>query len=624
MTAVEHPYPGSKEPNSSFCEPCQRVFNGDWTPADAEEHSTNSGLSSYQHHVSVSALRACVRDYRCPLCFLAVSQGSKSWHDLPEDDWPVVFYAVVTHAAAEDSGINMGIRLCPMNLDTDATYIALRRVDSFSAAQKFLCPPKLESNTSSPASIAFAKSKLDTCLAKHDRCVQVTETSSTGFLPTRLLDIRCTDSDQPVRLVEKSRLRSPAFASFGTGLQYATLSHCWGGAQVVRLMIHNKSALETSGLQIDSLPKTFRHAISVARSLDIRYLWIDSLCIVQDSVADWERESSLMGTVYTHGTVNIAATSSSDSAGGLFYDRDPLSIAPFAAHSSIGGHKGFLNGWYVYENISRVRDIGQEPLNRRAWVLQERLLSPRTLHFTSTEVVWQCLEDMGCEAMPDQRHLETTDYESGAVQRGDYPAMKSAMAVLRDQQYGSRASAVFESARVTMYKGWDQMIRHYSDCGLTMQSDKLVAISGMVGLLETLTGDECLAGLWRGNMPGCLLWTVRWQDDDTGANRVDLVNNKCPKQVEWRAPSWSWASLNLPVESPQTLGVYTDRRTAEQATVIEATVQRKPNGSLKDAKLVLRGPLVQIDSVQAGSLETRTDHDVGTCTLSVAGGLRTT
>ncbi|KAK0652382.1 heterokaryon incompatibility protein-domain-containing protein, partial [Cercophora newfieldiana] len=188
--------------------------------------------------------------------------------------------------------------------------------------------------------------------------------------------------------------------------RYATLSHCWGSLQITRLLTTNQEIFK-KGIQVDTLQPTFQHAIRVVRLLGLRYIWIDSLCIVQDSVIDWETESARMGKVYRHASINIAAASSLDARGGL--------------------------------------SVGHEPLNLRGWVLQERLLSARTVHFTKSEIVWHCLEDLGSESVPDQ-------------------------------------------------------------CGLTKEMDKLVAIFGIAADLEQLTGDQCLAGLWRSQMPSCLLW----------------------------------------------------------------------------------------------------------------------
>ncbi|PMD54734.1 uncharacterized protein K444DRAFT_513189, partial [Hyaloscypha bicolor E] len=88
---------------------------------------------------------------------------------------------------------------------------------------------------------------------------------------------------------------------------YITLSHCWGQLQLITLTNSNIVTFQ-EGLEIRKLPKTFRDAIYVAQRLTVQYIWIDSLCIVQDSEDDRKRESALMMSVFAEAFCNIAAT----------------------------------------------------------------------------------------------------------------------------------------------------------------------------------------------------------------------------------------------------------------------------------------------------------------------------
>jgi hypothetical protein len=179
--------------------------------------------------------------------------------------------------------------------------------------------------------------------------------------------------------------------------KYATLSHCWGKVQISHLLISNQADFER-GIPVATLPVTFQQAIYMTRFLDIPYLWIDSLCIIQDSVSDWEVESAAMARVYGHALVNIAAASSADSRGGLFYTRDLAAVEPFTVYAP--GSGTLAKGWYTWEDNNRWHRIGEEPLHQRGSVLQERLLSSRTIHFTKSEIVWHCLQDVGSESFP--------------------------------------------------------------------------------------------------------------------------------------------------------------------------------------------------------------------------------
>lgn len=151
---------------------------------------------------------------------------------------------------------------------------------------------------------------------------------------------------------------------------------------------------------------------------------------------DWEIESALMGSVYGHASVNLAAASSCDARGGLFFDRDPVVVQPFAAFSPPScGHqisKMFESGWYVWKNDTRWGRVGDEPLNRRGWVLQERLLSARTVHFTKSEIVWHCLEDLGSESVPEQ--VQNALLAMPVMKIGDYTDIRIAIATLRNER----------------------------------------------------------------------------------------------------------------------------------------------------------------------------------------------
>ena len=148
---------------------------------------------------------------------------------------------------------------------------------------------------------------METCINKHSRC----STGTSGWLPTRLLDLNESTSGI-IRLVETKGI--------GVIENYMTLSYCWGKAEIYKLTSETAYHLPR-GLKISLLPRTFQRTIHVARILGTKYLWIDSLCILQNSNEDWERESAQMGKVYSNGLLNIAATSSTDGEGGLFSER---------------------------------------------------------------------------------------------------------------------------------------------------------------------------------------------------------------------------------------------------------------------------------------------------------------
>lgn len=287
-----------------------------------------------------------------------------------------------------------------------------------------------------------------------------------------------------------------------------------------------------------------------------------------------------MASIYGSAVIIIAAASSPDSRGGLFYDRDPVVVQPFAAY--VSAVPGLAEGWYLWKNSHRWAAVGEQPLHRRGWVLQERLLSARTVHFSRTEVVWHCLEDLASEAVPERPPAAGDGLEARMemAQVGDYTDMR--MTVARAQQDG-----LTERHRAALRLAWKKVLAHYTRCGLTQQRDKLVALSGIVHRLEEVLGDECLAGLWRGEMPACLAWYADWGEVD---------RSKDERQVQpeaWFAPSWSWASRNIPIEYPQ----YNDE-TVRHATVVTAVVKSQTNGLPLSGQMRIMGPLVELSEMK--------------------------
>jgi len=260
--------------------------------------------------------------------------------------------------------------------------------------------------------------------------------------------------------------------------KYVTLSHCWGKAQISRLLTSNQADFER-GILIATLPVTFQQAIYITRFLDIPYLWIDSLCIVQNSATDWEVESAAMAKVYGHGLVNIAAASSADSSSGLFFDRDPAIVQPFTVYTP--GSGTLAEGWYTWEDNNRWCRIGEEPLHQRGWVLQERLLSSRTVHFAKSEIIWHCLQDIGSQSIPTR--IPAAGWIGSQIM--DYSDIRITMAEMRG----------VTPKRAKLSRDWGLLVGHYTRCGLTKGEDKLVAVFGIVDLIEQLTGDCCLTGM---------------------------------------------------------------------------------------------------------------------------------
>lgn len=216
--------------------------------------------------------------------------------------------------------------------------------------------------------------------------------------PARLLDLghkfsldRLKQSNQnptTIRLV-----------SVETPVRYIALSHCWGqlSSEQTNQWLTTRDNLESRtniGFPTDILPATFQDAITVTRRLGERYLWIDSLCILQGDKDDWESEAKKMGDVFRGAYCTIAATSSRDSTQG-FLKRTDFSSIPWVRIPEQSRPPVFATTF-----INRFEeDVLYGPLNSRAWVFQERALSRRIIHFTDRQTYWECGGGVRCETL---------------------------------------------------------------------------------------------------------------------------------------------------------------------------------------------------------------------------------
>jgi hypothetical protein len=191
-------------------------------------------------------------------------------------------------------------------------------------------------------------------------------------------------SDPDLRL----QITNPA----SPGSPYATLSHCWGKQKIKQLVLSNLFTL-VKGIVFTELSKTFQDAIVITRRLGLRFLWINSLCIIQDYIEDWTHESGMMGLVYSNSTCNLAATAAEDSSTGCFFERNPLLAQP--CRVKIDSFPGLVSDSGEYDLVPKAlfnNSIELQPLNRRGWVLQEQFLSPRIIHCGRNQLFWECQE----------------------------------------------------------------------------------------------------------------------------------------------------------------------------------------------------------------------------------------
>jgi hypothetical protein len=347
------------------------------------------------------------------------------------------------------------------------------------------------------------------CITSHKRCQP--EQGRSLAQPTRLIDIGHHSWQEP-RLVMTSELESQ-----DGRIQYLTLSHSWGAGEVTKLLKTNLIHLQER-IPLQSLSQTFRDAIDITRKLTFRYLWIDSLCIVQDCPEDWLRESSAMRDIYKGCICNIAATVASEGSNSMFTQRDPLLISPFIIDVDWKGHQ---KQYVCLRGAVRYSGFIKAPLNRRGWVIQERLLSHRTIHFSS-QLFWECRELEACETyprgLPEEMNIEDEEENSRF-----YSFRLQGKSWLND----------IRSNPDSRYDVWEAIVESFMCCGLTKEEDKLVALSGLVKEMQPFMNDEYVAGMWRKNLIKELVWLVEdsRQVDGTNALRPDAYRGNMVIQL---------------------------------------------------------------------------------------------
>ncbi|KAI1503424.1 HET-domain-containing protein [Biscogniauxia marginata] len=425
----------------------------------------------------------------------------------------------------------------------------------------------LATSTASSETWALVQNWLDQCLSNHEACHSrasplspgdCSSPSSSSFTPTRLLELQ-TSPPLPIPAHLRSHKRSKNAPSsfrlvdrtqYPTNLKYITLSHCWGPGPAhtkLRLTMDTESKLRR-GLPVSVLPRTFRDAFEIVSRFRVRYLWIDRLCIVQDSAADWAAEAGTMQGVYRGGFLNIAALGAADDEAGCFAERDPALAGPGVVNLS---PKGKPPSYYRHPDEASTgwkTSFASGPLIGRAWVLQERLLAVRNLYFGRNQVFWECCTNTCCETMPAGPLVEAragaldnqARADSSKATKGDLFAWKALIDVMNSG--GKPSSGTLDN----LLGEWSGIVNIYSTCGLTFTSDKLVAVSGLADDMRAklkALGPGCsdyIAGIWRVSLPHCLMWTVKGPSE---------------RPAPYRAPSWSWASvkgvITLPAASSQ-------------------------------------------------------------------------
>jgi hypothetical protein len=348
----------------------------------------------------------------------------------------------------------------------------------------------------------FVEENFKECMTLHSSCFQ----PSSSALPKRLLHF---SSDQ-VRLVESdTEFNSQAKPTN----KYATLSHCWGKTQHIKTTRSNICNFQQN-IPWDDLCATFQDALTVARRLNIDWIWIDALCIIQDDAKDWEVESAKMCAYYANAFITISAASSVDGTVHFLGPRNPAWESTTVDFLNGNGSLSKILARPICARDPYTDNEFWGPLMERAWAFQENILSRRIVHYTESDIIWEC-----------ESSLKT---ESGVQPRNYKPKFMSAAL----ERFGGDP-----------YLCWYDLVQQYSSRTLTYPSDKLVAISGLALRIQQLTPSRYIAGLWEDNIALGLCWY-----NPSGYRTPNRPQPKATCKGDYVWLSWSWVSIDGPVE----------------------------------------------------------------------------
>ncbi|CAI6342437.1 unnamed protein product [Periconia digitata] len=345
------------------------------------------------------------------------------------------------------------------------------------SCESYVLSPSADCYNEPVDNFVLMKTWLNDCVHGHTQC----KSKSSNEQPRRLVNI----ADENMKLVMTDTLPNLP--------HYATLSYCWGKKDFVRLTRETMTSF-LECIPNEELPKTFKDAVLITKTLGLEYIWIDALCIIQGESdhLDWLSECGKMRSVYGKARVNLAATTATDAHGGCFI-KTPKFSGGFIArvtNRKYGCVRNFHSHGVADSTTNRTH------LATRAWTLQERLLAPRTLYFGEQGISWECRTTWASEFLPD----------------GTPDTLRSRVVIPEDKPWA-----------------WDDIVYQYSSAELTNPAtDKLPALSGIARRQHEAVDGRYLAGMWKENLLRQLPWRCHTKS----------------QRSKWQAPSWSWTSIN--------------------------------------------------------------------------------
>lgn len=335
----------------------------------------------------------------------------------------------------------------------------------------------------------------------------------------------------------------------GDSMRYLALSHPWGRPPHFCTFRNNLSAYKRS-IDFDQLPATFKDAVTVTRELGIRYLWIDSICIIQGADGDFSQQAQRMEDVFSQAYCVLAASSATGQGDGFLHPRSKRRSVQFRRSDRPAICVGeFIDNFDQY--------VLQSPLNKRGWVLQERALARRTIYFTSEQTFWECGSGVQCETMTKMNKYAPGNNRALVFIFADHSSASTLASFLGDPVFPKVAMDSSRGGKIRLYQ---DLYARYSRLALSHQEDRPVAIAGLEKRLVKSFGVHGGFGVLDDDSLGLLRRSLLWCRgfDQPSLQRIDFKEHERQQTSHLipPPPSWSWMAyrggvdyLDLPFDN---------------------------------------------------------------------------
>lgn len=311
----------------------------------------------------------------------------------------------------------------------------------------------------------------------------------------------------------------------------------WGDkpARQIRLLDENVSEFQDPGIPIKNMSIIYREAIRVTRALGYQYILIDSLCIIQDSQSDWEEEASKMAAVYGNAVCNISYLFPPEDAEPK-PRKDPRGYSRCVLRQMGGSEPGIYACRPPSRRESEIHACW--PLSTRAWAFQEQVLSPRTVYYGDSNLMWEC-----CAGFSDELHGEFSLYGEGLGLKHALVRDHGHIGTLRRIPKIPKSS--LRCGQIGFLRIWERLIDNYRRRKLTKESDRIMAFAGIARAVNNLYGLTYLAGMWKEGIQPLLLWAIKPERPTSPTMPQTATENRdeLEPQTGTATPSWSWFSI---------------------------------------------------------------------------------